>query len=298
MTGPDRSGADHVDPVPAQRSVQVFESLKIVLDADEPYPERTLSQTRCKACAEVELHAMRSTSAFLAVGVSLWLSAAPVASQLSEWARKLGLEPTGSVGDSDTIAGLKEALYIGAENAVLQTGQLNGYFRNEAIKILIPENLQMMEQGLRMLGQGERIEEFVLSMNRAAEKAAPFAKSIFWEAILHIDFDDAREILTGGETAATDYFKAATGDQLAEAFLPVVRQATEEVGVTRQYKDLVGRYQSIPFAQVIAFDVDRYVVDKALDGLFYVLAEEERKIRTDPAARVTDLLRKVFGGGL
>lgn len=138
------------------------------------------------------------------------------------------------------------------------------------------------------------VDEFVLSMNRAAEKAAPHAKEIFWGAIERIDFDDARRILAGGDTAATDYFRAETSNQLAHAFLPIVQRATEEVGATRKYKELVGRYQSIPFAQSIAFDVDDYVVGKGLDGLFYVLAQEERKIRTDPTARVTEILHRVF----
>jgi hypothetical protein len=192
------------------------------------------------------------------------------------------------------LTGLREALYIGSENAVLETGQLDGYFRNEVIKILLPENLDLVEQGMRLAGKGEVIDDFVLSMNRAAERAAPYAKEIFWDAIKRIDFEDAHAILTGGDTAATDYFRAETSEQLGEAFLPVVRRATEEFGVTRKYKELLGQYQSIPFARTLAFDVDQYVVERALDGLFYVLAEEERKIRADPAARVTELLQRVF----
>jgi len=228
------------------------------------------------------------------VAACLLLCAASSRSQLGEWAEKLGLDQIVSVDDGETAAGLKEALYIGSENAVLQTGQLDGYFLNETIKILLPDNLDLIEQGMRLVGKGELVDEFVLSMNRAAEKAAPYAKEIFWGAIKRIDFDDAYEILTGGDTAATDYFRVETSDQLAAAFLPVVERATEEVGVTRKYKEMVGQYQSIPFAQTLAFDVDQYIVDRGLDGLFYVLAEEERKIRTDPAARVTELLQRVF----
>lgn len=219
---------------------------------------------------------------------------APVSSQLGDWLEKLGLERVVSANDGEIVAGLKEALSIGSENAVLQTGQLDGYFRNEVIKILLPENFEIVERGLRLIGQGELVDEFVLSMNRAAETAAPYAKEIFWDAIKGIDFEDAREILTGGDTAATDYFRTETGGQLAEAFLPVVRRATDQVGATRKYKEMVGRYRSIPFAHAISFDVDDYVVEKGLDGLFYVLAEEEREIRTDPAARVTELLQRVF----
>jgi hypothetical protein len=219
---------------------------------------------------------------------------APAGSQLGDWLEKLGLDEVVSVNDGETVAGLREALYIGSENAVLQTGRLDGYFRNEVIKILLPENFEIVERGLRLIGQGELVDEFVLSMNRAAETAAPYAKEIFWDAIKGIDFGDAREILTGGDTAATDYFRAETSGDLAEAFLPVVQRATEQVGATRKYKVLIERYQSMPFADAVAFDVDDYVVEKGLEGLFYVLAEEERQIRTDPAARVTELLQRVF----
>jgi hypothetical protein len=116
-----------------------------------------------------------------------------------------------------------------------------------------------------------------------------------WDAIGEMTFEDARKILGGGDTAATQYFKGKTGDKLATSFRPIVERATNEVGVTRQYKDLVGRYQAIPFATSESLDIDHYVVTKALDGLFYVLGEEEKKIRTNPAARVTDLLKDVFG---
>jgi len=238
----------------------------------------------------------RSMKTLLIMAACLCSCASPSWSQLGEWAEKLGLGEIVTVDDGETVAGLKEALYVGSENAVLQTGQLDGFFRHEVIKILLPENLELVEQGMRLVGQGDKVDEFVLSMNRAAERAVPYAKEIFWGAIKRIDFDDAHQILTGGDTAATDYFRAETRDPLAAAFLPVVQRATEEVGVTRRYKELVGQYQSIPFAQTLAFDVDQYIVEKGLEGLFYVLAEEERQIRTDPAARVTEILRRVFSG--
>lgn len=227
--------------------------------------------------------------------VGVYLSVSSVSAQLDEWAEMLGLEQIVSPADDDTVAGLREALFVGSANAVLETGRLDGYFGNEVIRILLPERLEVVEKGLRVLGQGEVVDDFVLSMNRAAEQAAPYAKEIFWDAIREIRFDDARQILTGGDTAATDYFRATTSDRLSAAFRPVVERATDKVGVTRQYKEMVGRYRSIPFTQAVAFDVDQYVVEKALDGLFHVLAEEERKIRTDPAARVTEILQRVFG---
>jgi hypothetical protein len=227
--------------------------------------------------------------------VGVYLSVSSVSAQLDEWAEMLGLEQIVSPADDDTVAGLREALFVGSANAVLETGRLDGYFGNEVIRILLPERLEVVVKGLRVLGQGEVVDDFVLSMNRAAERAAPYAKEIFWDAIREIRFDDARQILTGGDTAATDYFRATTSDRLSAAFRPVVERATDKVGVTRQYKEMVGRYRSIPFTQAVAFDVDEYVVEKALDGLFHVLAEEERKIRTDPAARVTEILQRVFG---
>lgn len=131
-------------------------------------------------------------------------------------------------------------------------------------------------------------------MNRAAEQAAPHAKKIFWDAIGEMTFDDARKILNGDDTAATEFFRIKTTDRLAAAFRPMVDRAMNEVGVTRQYKSLVAQYQAIPFVKSEALDIDQYVLTKALDGLFYVLGEEERKIRRNPTARVTDLLKEVF----
>jgi hypothetical protein len=132
-------------------------------------------------------------------------------------------------------------------------------------------------------------------MNRAAEKAAPAAKDIFWGAIKSMSFDDARKILGGGDTAATDYLRRTTGDTLTAAFRPVVSDSMKDVGVIQEYKQLQDSYKSVPFASSLpSVDIEQYVVTKALDGLFLVLGDEERKIRKDPAARVTDLLKKVF----
>lgn len=223
------------------------------------------------------------------------LTAPPAWAQFDRLLEGLGLGRQGGLSDAKVTSGLREALKVGAENAVGLTGRTDGYFRNEAIKILMPKGLRNLEQPLRAVGYGPQIDEFVLSMNRAAERAAPFAKEIFWDAITQMTFDDARKILAGGDTAATDYFKNKTSNRLAAAFRPTVEKSMNEVGVTRQYKELVGRYESIPFAKSIAFDLDGYVVTRASDGLFYVLGQEEQKIRKDPAARVTDLLKEVFG---
>ena len=200
-----------------------------------------------------------------------------------------------SASDAKTGSGLKEALRIGTENAVNLTGKTDGYFGNPAIKIPMPDKLRTVERAMRAIGMGARVDEFVLSLNRAAERAAPAAKQIFWGAITEMTFDDARKLLGGDDTAATEYFKAKTSDKLAAAFRPEVETAMNEAGATKKYKEMVGRYQSIPFVKNVTVDIDEYVVGKALDGLFHVLGEEEKKIRTNPAARVTDILKEVFG---
>jgi len=205
-----------------------------------------------------------------------------------------GLAQMGGLSETTIASGLKEALRVGSEHAVSVTGSHDGYFRNQAIKILMPEQLQMVEKGLRAVGYGPQVDEFVLSMNRAAERAAPAAKPIFWDAITAMSIDDARQILGGGPTAATEYFQAKTTAQLTTAFRPIVAQAMHEVGVTRQYQDLVGRFQAIPFAKSATFDLDGFVVSKSLAGLFYMVGEEEKQIRTNPAARATALLKEVF----
>ena len=202
---------------------------------------------------------------------------------------------TGGLNESKIASGLQEALKVGTENAVFQTGSVDGFLANKAIKILMPKSLQNIEQPLRLVGYGPQIDEFVVSMNRAAEKAVPFAKEIFWDAIGQMSFDDASKILNGNDTAATDYFKGKTSKKLHSAFRPTVETVMADVGVTRQYNDLIGRYKSVPFAKSMSFDIDQYVTEKTTDGLFFVVGQEEKKIRTNPAARVTDLLKDVFG---
>lgn len=203
-----------------------------------------------------------------------------------------GVRGSAAVPDSRVALGLREALKVSAANAVTRTGRIDGFFKNEAIKILMPERLRSVERGLRAIGYGNKVDEFILAMNRAAERAAASAKPIFVDAVQKMTIDDARGILTGGDTAATEYFRAHTEEGLGMAFLPIVQQATGEFGVTRQYKDLV---QGLPFGNAQAPDIDEYIVGKTLDGLFTVLGDEEKKIRKDPAARVTAILREVFG---
>lgn len=202
----------------------------------------------------------------------------------------------GSVQDSGTVAsGLKEALSVGTKNAVGLLSKKDGYFGNEAVKILLPENIRRVGDALRMAGYQKEVDAFILSMNRAAEKAAPKAADIFAGAIREMSITDAQRILNGGNTAATEYFKSKTSSQLFDAFKPDISQSMNEVGVTKAYKAMTDRYTAMmPFVKTESLDLDRYVTSKSLDGLFYMVGQEETKIRTNPAARTTELLRKVF----
>lgn len=193
------------------------------------------------------------------------------------------------------ISGLKEALSIGTENAIKNVSKVDGYFGNQMIKILMPEEIQDVADVLGKVGFQKQVDDFVLSMNKAAEKAAPEATGFFVDAIKEMSFEDAGKILNGGDTAATEYFKEKTSSKIYDAFRPVISSSMGKVGVTRSYTDLINKYESIPFVKKESLDLDRYVTDKALEGLFYMVGEEEKKIRTDPAARVTDLLKSVFG---
>lgn len=240
---------------------------------------------------------VRYWSGWLAVAAVLFVLTGPAVAQWDKLLKGLG-GGEGSAGaglsEAKIGAGLKEALQVATEKTVSLTGKTDGYFSNQAIKILMPEKLRTFESGLRTVGYGGQVDELVLGMNRAAERAAPQAKVIFFDAIGAMSFDDARKVLNGGDTAATEYFRGKTTPQLTTAFRPVVEQSMNHVGVSRQYKDLVGRFDSIPFAKSQAFDLDGYVVDKGLGGLFTVLGEQEKQIRTNPTARATDLLKEVF----
>lgn len=198
--------------------------------------------------------------------------------------------------DGTIVSGLKDALSIGTERAVKNISQIDGYFGNEMIKILLPKEIQNVANLLRKAGFQKQVDEFILSMNRAAEKAAPAAISFFVDAIKEMTtFEDARKILNGGDTAATEYFKSKTQDKLYNAFKPIITDSMNQVGTTQAYKAMMSKYESIPFAKSASVDLDHYVTIKALEGLFYMVGQEEAKIRKDPSARVTDLLKTVFG---
>jgi hypothetical protein len=206
-----------------------------------------------------------------------------------------GLGSRNNPNDGKTASGLKEALQIGTDHAVDFTSKPDGFLKNEAIKILLPDKLRTAEKGLRLAGMGGKVDEFELSMNRAAEKAAPAARSIFKTALTEMTFDDARKILTGGDTSATEYFRSRTSDKLTTAFRPAVESTMADTGVVTQYRQLAGGLGSLPFGKSADFNITDYVVGKALNGLFFMLGQEEKKIRTNPAAQITPLLKEVFG---
>jgi hypothetical protein len=235
---------------------------------------------------------------FLLMGMVLvFLGSLAYAQQIGDVLKGLqkGIGGTSAASNTEIVNGLKEALQIGTENAVQTVSKLDGYYKNPKIRIPLPDSVQKTEKILRAAGYGSKVDEFELSMNRAAEKAAPQAKGLFMDAIKQMTFMDAKKILNGRENEATLYFKDKTSPRLKEVSKPIVHQAMGEVGVTKSYQDLEQSARSVPFAGTFAFDLDQYVTDRALDGLFLMVAEEEKKIRQDPMARTTDLLKKVFG---
>lgn len=197
--------------------------------------------------------------------------------------------------DSTIVSGLKEALSIGTKKAVSLVSKPNGYLGNQAIKILLPDKIEKAAELVGKLGYQKQVDEFIMSMNRAAEKAAPKAAPYFVDAIKEMRVEDARKILSGGNTAATEYFKSKTSASLYEEFKPSISESMNQVGVTRAYDAMMSMVPAVPFARPESVDLDRYVTTKALDGLFYMVGQEEQKIRANPVAQTTELLKKVFG---
>ena len=197
--------------------------------------------------------------------------------------------------DSEVVNGLKEAITKGVQTAITSLGKENGFYGNPMVRIPMPEHLQKIEDTLRTLKQEKYADEFKLTMNRAAEQAVPATREVFIEAIKNMTFDDAREILNGPDNAATSYFRKSSKPQLIEKILPIVSQATEKAGVTRSYKSMMDKMGFMSsLIDTESMDVDKYVTNKAVSGLFKMIAQEEKLIRNDPAARTTEILKKVF----
>lgn len=201
----------------------------------------------------------------------------------------------GSLTNDEIIRGLKEALTVGISNGSSQASALDGYFKNNLIKLAFPPDVQRVEARLRQLGLGNEVDKFVLSLNRAAEDAAKKSKPIFVKAITSMSIQDGLSILKGDSTAATKYLQRTTNQELYNQFLPVVDSTLQLNNTTKYYADLVNTYNKIPLVQKVNPDLKQYATQKAIDGLFVLIAQEERKIRKDPVARVSEILKKVFG---
>ena len=201
---------------------------------------------------------------------------------------------TNNNNQQNTIAeGLKQALTIGTQNSTAKLGSVDGFFADAAVKILMPPEAQNVEKTLRRFGLGSLVDKTVLSLNRAAEDAAKSATPIFVDAIKQMTISDALGILKGGNFAATNYFKDKTTASLTAAFKPVISKSLEKVDATKYWSDVFTAYNKFSTKPVEA-DLTSYVTQKAIDGIFYQVGLEEQKIRKDPAARVTDLLKEVF----
>ncbi len=172
---------------------------------------------------------------------------------------------------------------------------VNGYYGNDAIKILLPDKIQKVAELAGKIGYQKQVDELIQSMNHAAEKAAPKAASSFSDAIKGMTIDDARKILSGGNTSATEYFKSHTFSKLYDEFKPSISESMNQTGVVRSYNAMMSKVPAIPFAKPESVDLDHYITTKALDGLYHMVGQEEQEIRTNPVARTTDLLTRVFG---
>lgn len=210
----------------------------------------------------------------------------------------------GNLSQEQVVAGLKEALGKGVERAVASLGKTNGFLTNVNVRIPMPGKLQKVETVLRTAGQSQLADDFVGSMNHAAEQAVPVAASVFADALKQMSIADAKAILSGTNDAATQYFRRTTQTNLQAKFYPIVQKATDQVGVTAQYKSMMGKFTALDTVSSLfgsksstklsPGDIDTYVTDKAMDGLFTMVAEEEKNIRANPLARTTDLLQQVF----
>ena len=212
---------------------------------------------------------------------------------LSGMNKVLGKGSTGALSKADIINGLKQALTIGTDNSAKKLNKADGFFANAAIKILMPDEAKKAEKTLRQFGMGSLVDKAVLSMNRAAEDAAGGITSIFLDAVKGMTLTDGLSILRGGDFAATDYLKKNTTLQLTEKMRPVIEKSLAKTDATKYWKDVFTAYNTFS-KQTVNTDISAYVTEKSMAGIFYSIGEEEQKIRKDPAAQVTDLLKKVF----
>lgn len=199
-----------------------------------------------------------------------------------------------ALSEEEVGAGIKEALTQGVKKGVDQLAKPDGFFKDLEVKIPLPEEAQKVETKLRQLGQGQKVDEAIESINRAAEDAVVAAKDIFVSAITSMTLTDAMSILRGEENAATNFLEKGTREALVEKFRPSIKASLDKVGATKHWNTVFSTYNKVPFVQKVDPDLEVYATNKAIDGLFIQIAKEEIKIRKDPAARATDLLKKVF----
>jgi len=222
---------------------------------------------------------MRRAVAILA----MWTMALPALAQLDQ------------ISNRDAVDGLKAALEKGAVYAVQTLGRSDGFFGDSRVKIPLPESLQSAERLMRTLGMGSTADELILTMNRAAEAAVPEAKKLLVDAVKKMTVQDAKGILTGGDTAGTAYFRRTTQAQLRARFLPIVKRSTAKVGLAQTYNQYAEQGARFGLVKKEHANLDAYVTEKALDGLYFMIAEEEKKIRRDPVGSASNIIKKVFG---
>ena len=230
---------------------------------------------------------------------ALFITAIPSCSSaqfLKKLSKDLNTSTTGGFTEKEAAEGIKEALIKGTGEGVNLVSALDGYFGNSEIKIPFPPDAKVVESKLRAIGLGSQVDKAILSINRAAEDAAKEAEPIFVSAITGMSISDAIGIVRGEENAATQYLKKTTSAELKTKFQPVIKSSLDKVDATKYWTDLINTYNKIPLVQKMNPDLAAYVTDQAIAGLFVMIAKEELKIRKDPVARTTELLKKVFGG--
>jgi hypothetical protein len=200
-----------------------------------------------------------------------------------------------SISNSEASSGLKQSLQEGAAAAVAKLGAQNGFFGNPQVKIPLPPALKRVEGAMRLAGMKKQADELVLSMNRAAEAAVPEAKQLLADAVSKMTLQDAKGILTGGQTSVTDYFKRTTSAQLTQRFLPIVKNATDRVGLAQQYNSLAGQGAALGLIKKDDAKIENYVTSKTLDGLYFMIGEQEKALRANPLGATSDIVKKVFG---
>jgi hypothetical protein len=211
---------------------------------------------------------------------------------VTSMATAAGLE---RISNTEAGSGLKQALTDGSAAAVAQLGAENGFLNNPKVKIPLPPALQKIETALRYTGMKRQADELVVAMNRAAEAAVPEAKALLIDSVKKMTVQDAKGILTGGETSATDYFRRTTQTQLATRFRPIVKKATDQVGLAEQYNNLAGQAVQLGLMRGQQATIEGYVTDKALDGLYLMIAEQEKAFRANPLGAASDIVKRVFG---